>query len=70
MLALVQIAGGQTNMLAQIKAAARAGKLSGKQAYDIKQAVLDDKIRADITTPHEAIMELDRKIIDAVKLYS
>ncbi|MCF0130435.1 MAG: hypothetical protein HUJ71_01845 [Pseudobutyrivibrio sp.] len=69
-LALVQIAGGQTNMLAQIKAAARAGKLSGKQAYDIKQAVLDDKIRADITTPNEAIMELDRKIIDAVKLYS
>lgn len=69
-LAMIERAGGQLQMLEQINEAQKCGKLSRKQAFDLKQAVNDAcKIKDGLIVPNEAITELDKKIDEAVKSY-
>ncbi len=69
-LSLVEQAGGQIRMIAQINEAQKRGELSKKQAFDLRQAVNDAcKIREGLTAQNEAITELDRKVCEAVKFY-
>jgi hypothetical protein len=69
-LALVERQGGELNLISQVQEAYRSGKLSKKQAFDIKQAITAAcKIKDGITAQNEAIMELDKKVIEAVQYY-
>ncbi len=69
-LSLVERAGGQNQMIEQIVEAQRRGELTKKQAFDLRQAVNDAcKTRDGLTVPNEAIQELDKKVIEAVKFY-
>ena len=70
LLSLVEQAGGQLEMIAQINEAAKRGELTKKQAYDLRQAVNDAcKVREGLTVQNEAIQELDKKVMEAVKFY-
>ena len=69
-LALVEIAGGELNIINQMKEAQRSGVLSKKQAYDLKQAITSAcKEKADVTVKNDCITELDKKIAEAVRHY-
>lgn len=69
-LSLVEQAGGQLQMLEQIADAQRRGELTKKQAYDLRAAVnVACQTRAAISVPSEVIVELDKKIDEAVKYY-
>ena len=69
-LSLIEQAGGQLQMIEQINEAQKRGELSKKQAFDLRQAVNEAcKIRDGLTVPNEAIQELDKKVIEAVKFY-
>jgi hypothetical protein len=68
--ALVERQGGELIFLSQIQEAQKSGKLSRKQAYDIRQAVIAAcKNKDGITAQNEAIIELDKKVAEAVKHY-
>ena len=69
-LSLIERAGGIPNMLQQISEAQATGKLTKKQAYDLRVAV-NNAAKCDdtITTPNEAILELDTKVKQAVKFF-
>lgn len=69
-LSLIERAGGVTQMLQQISEAQATGKITKKQAYDLRVAV-NDAVKCDgnITTPNEAILELDEKVKQAVKFF-
>jgi hypothetical protein len=69
-LALVQMQGGELNFISQINEAQKSGQLSRKQAFDMRQAVTAAcKTKDGITAKNEAITELDKKIVEAVKFY-
>jgi hypothetical protein len=69
-LALVEMQGGELNLKSQIQEAQKSGKLSKKAAFDLKQAVdAACKEKEGITAKSEAITELDKKIVEAVKYY-
>lgn len=69
-LSLIKQAGGQLQMLEQIKEAQKRGELSKQQAYNFRQIVNEAcKIRDGLTVPNEAIQELDKKVSEAVKFY-
>lgn len=69
-LSLIKQAGGQLQMLEQIKEAQKRGELSKQQAYNFRQIVNEAcKIRDGLTVPNEAIQELDKKVNEAVKFY-
>ena len=69
-LSLVEMVGGELNFISQIKEASLKGILTRKQAYDLKQAVITAcKTKDGITAPNNAILELDKKVNDAVKYY-
>lgn len=69
-LSLVERAGGQLEMIRQINEAQKQGILSKKQAYDLRKKVKEAcSIGGNFTAPNEAIIELDRKINDAIKFY-
>ncbi len=69
-LSMVERVGGEVAMLEQITEAQRRGDLTPKQAYDLKQAVKDAcKVKDGLTVPNEAIAELDKKILEAVRFY-
>ncbi len=69
-LSLIERAGGQLQMLEQISEAQKCGTLSKKQAFDLRTAVNEAcKAREGLTTPNEAIQELDKKVSEAVKFY-
>jgi hypothetical protein len=69
-LSLIERAGGVTQMLQQISEAQATGKITKKQAYDLRVAV-NEAVKCDgnITTPNEAILELDEKVKQAVKFF-
>ena len=70
LLALVERAGGQHEILKQIEEAARCGKLSRKQAYDIRSAIRVACSRnVDIVVENEAVKELDKKIKEGIRFY-
>lgn len=67
-LSLIQKAGGQNEILAQIKEAQLTGTITKKQALDLKKAINKaSKISDSIVVPNEAITELNEKIKKAVK---
>jgi hypothetical protein len=69
-LLLVKEIGGELAFTAQINEARKDGRLSNKQACDIRRAIIkacDEKV--DVTTKNECILELDRKVKEAVWLY-
>ena len=70
LLSLVERAGGQMEMIAQINEAQKRGNLSKKQAFDMRKAVNDAcQIKEGLIVPNEAIQELDKKVIEAVRFY-
>jgi len=69
-LALVEMVGGEINLINQIKEAQKSGNLDKKQAHDLREAITAAcKIKEGITTPNDAILELDKKVVEAVKFY-
>jgi hypothetical protein len=69
-LTMVERVGGEIEMISQITEAQKRGELTAKQAYDLRQAVKTACSAKDgLTTPNEAIDELNRKIIEAVRFY-
>ncbi len=70
LLALIERAGGQIQMIEQINEALKRGELTRKQAYDLRQAVNDAcKVADGMVAPNETIQELDKKISEAVRFY-
>jgi hypothetical protein len=70
LLSLTNAVGGELAMITQIKEAEKAGKLSKKAAYDMKQAIIaacNEKV--GITEKNDCILELDKKVIESVKFY-
>jgi hypothetical protein len=69
LLSLTEKAGGELAMLEQINEAFKMGKVTKKQAYDLKQAV-KEACEADFATEKsEVISELDEKVKQAVRFY-
>lgn len=69
-LAMVERVGGEVEMIAHINEAQKRGDLTAKQAFDLRQAVKSAcKVKDGLTTPTEAISELDKKIAEAVRYY-
>jgi len=69
-LALVEMQGGELNLINQIKEAQKSGQLSKKQAFDLRMEITAAcKIKEGITAQNEAILELDKKINETVKFY-
>ena len=69
-LSLVEQAGGQVQIMNQIREAQKRGDLTNKQAYDLKQAIMEAcKVKEGLTVQNEAIKELNEKVNYAVKFY-
>ena len=69
-LSLVERAGGEIEILEQIKERQKLGHLTRKQAHDLVQAIKEAcQIKKSLTTENEAIKELDKKIKEAVRFY-
>jgi len=69
-LALAEMFGGELNLISQIRENQNAGIITGKQAFDLKQAVTSAcKEKTGITAKNDCIMELDKKVVEAVKFY-
>lgn len=70
LISLIEGVGGQLEMINQINDAQKRGKLSKKQAYDMREAVNEVcKIKGGLTAQNDAITELDKKISEAVRFY-
>jgi len=69
-LALIEQAGGQLELTAQINEAQKRGEISKKQAYDLRTAVNEAcQLKEGLTAPNEAIEELTKKIAEAARFY-
>ncbi len=69
-LSLVEKAGGQTQMITQINEAQKMGTLAKKQALDLRKAVNKAcKVKDGVMIESEAISELDKKVLEAIKFY-
>ena len=69
-LALTQMVGGELNFISQINEAQMTGILTRKQAFDLRQAVTAAcKTKDGITAQNDAILELDKKVKEAVTFY-
>lgn len=69
-LSLIEQAGGQVEMMAQIGEAQKRGELTKKQAYDLRQTINDVcKVRDGLMVKSDAIAELDKKVSEAVRFY-
>ena len=69
-LSLVERVGGLTAMLKQIAEAQHQGKLDKKQAYDLRQAVKSACcVKDGLVVENEAIAELSKKVVEAVRFY-
>ncbi len=69
-LSLIEQVGGQMCMIEQIAEAQKQGKLTRKQAYDIRQVINEAMTLKDgLTIRNEAIAELDKKVSEAVRFY-
>lgn len=70
LLSLIERAGGQQQMMEQIADAQRRGELKKKQAFDLRTAFnAACQTRTAISVPSDVIVELDKKIEEAVKYY-
>lgn len=69
-LSLIERIGGLNSFMSQIAEAQQQGKLSKKQAYDLRQAAKDAcSIKDGLVVENEAIAELNKKIVEAVRFY-
>ena len=68
-LSLVDRAGGQLEMLGQIRDAQTKGILTAKQAYDLRKAVNEACQSEGLTLPNGDIEELDARVSEAVRYY-
>ena len=69
-LSLVESVGGLNAMLNQITEAQQQGKLTRKQAFDLRQAVNDAcAVKDGLVVENEAIAELSKKVVEAVRFY-
>lgn len=69
-LSMVERVGGEVEMINQINEALKRGDLTSKQAFDLRKEVKEAcKVKEGLTVESEAIAELDRKIIEAVRFY-
>lgn len=69
-LAYVKMCGGENAFLEQINEARATGKLTPKQAFDLRASVKNAcKVKDGLVVPNEAIKELDKKVLEAVRLY-
>ncbi len=69
-LSLVERLGGEVEMINHIKEARLRGELTSKQAHDLRQAVKEAcQTREGLTSQSEAVKELDKKIMEAVRFY-
>ena len=70
LLALAEMAGGQLELINQIVEAQKRGDLTKKQAFDFKKAINDAfLLKGGLTAPNDAIQELDKKIVEAVRFF-
>jgi hypothetical protein len=70
LLSLIETAGGELAITAQINEAYKSGKLAKKTAFDIKQAIkVACREKVGITAKNDCIFELDKKVNEAVKFY-
>lgn len=66
----VEQQGGELAVIAQINENYKTGVLSKKQAHDLREMVKRAcSLRVGVTTPNEAIQELNTKIDQAVRMY-
>ncbi len=69
-LSIVERMGGEVNMINHINEAQKRGDLTTKQAYDLRQAVKNACMENEgLIVKSDAITELDKKIMEAVKYY-
>lgn len=69
-LVMIERCGGQVAFLNELSRARERGQLSAKQAYDLRQAVNGAcALKAGLTIPNEAALELDKKVKEAVRFY-
>lgn len=69
-LSMVERVGGEVEMINQINEALKRGDLTSKQAFDLRKEVKEAcKVKEGLTVESEAIAELDKKIIEAVRFY-
>jgi hypothetical protein len=69
-LAMVERAGGEIEMMSQIKEAQTRGDLTPKQAFDLREIIKEACTITDgLVTPSELIKELDKKIAEAIRYY-
>lgn len=69
-LSMVERVGGEVEMINQINEAQKRGDLTSKQAFDLRKEVKEAcKVKEGLTVESEAIAELDKKIIEAVRFY-
>lgn len=70
LLALAEKVGGQLELINQIVEAKKRGDLTKKQAFDFKKAINDAfLLKGGLTAPNDAIQELDKKIVEAVRFF-
>ena len=69
-LSMVERVGGEVEMISQINEARKRGDLTSKRAFDLRKAIKEAcKVKEGLTVQSEAIAELDKKIIEAVRYY-
>ena len=70
LLSLVERVGGLNAMMNQITEAQQQGKLNRKQAFDLRQAIKEAcAVKDGLVVENEAIAELNKKVIEAVRFY-
>lgn len=69
-LSLIERVGGANVIEEQITEAQQQGKLSNKQAFDLRRAVEDAcAVKDGVVVENEAIAELSKKVVEAVRFY-
>ena len=70
LLSLVERVGGLNAMMNQITEAQQQGKLNRKQAFDLRQAIKEAcAVKDGLVVENEAIAELNKKVVEAVRFY-
>ena len=70
LLSLVERVGGLNAMMNQITEAQQQGKLNRKQAFDLRQAIKEAcEVKDGLVVENEAIAELNKKVVEAVRFY-
>jgi hypothetical protein len=67
---LVEQQGGEIATIEQINEMNKMGKINKKTAFDLRKAIKEAcNIKSSITVPNDIILELDKKVNEAMKYY-